>query len=309
MITHITFSGGGIKGFCYLGILRYLYMEKMAGNIRYASGSSIGAYFAMVLGLKIPIDVLEEDFVVLLKEINDSAYLCIKRHNFINLFEKHGFHSPRFLLKPVIKYLKEKYDIEDITFMDFVKKTGVNLYVNATNLNTCERKVFSAENTPDISVLDAVVASMTVPFIFEGIQIDGEYYVDGVISSDMPLDLFENVNKNNVLAVLMMPSEKYAPLRYEKNTELSFMNYMSRLTYVIIANLTHQSCIKYQNTCPFYILKLTDLPYEGAFRFVAEEDNVRIDVQQIDIDNMILKGFIEMTNHMNERKKHQQLKV
>jgi len=302
MITHVSFSGGGIKGFCYLGVLRYLYIEKLIDHIKYVSGSSIGAYFTLILALKMPMEVIESDFTELLKEINDSNVLSIDKNSFIKLFDKNGFHSCRFLMRPVIKYFKDKYGVEDLTFIDFVKKTGVNIYINTTNVNTTHRKVFSAESTPDISVIDAVVASMTVPILFEAVQIDGEYYVDGVISQDMPIDIFENVNKNNVLGILMYESKNDQLQAYPKMSELNFINYTCRIASIMIMNLINQSVYKYKNKDYFWLLKITDLPYERSFKFcITDEGNIKVDLNQTDVDNLILKGFIDTTNYMNKR--------
>lgn len=301
MITHVSFSGGGIKGLCYLGVLRYLYIEKMIDNIKFVSGSSIGAFFAMVLALKIPLEFIEKEFVEVLKNIHENGSMCIDKRSFIGLLEKNGFHSVRFIIQPVLRYLKEYYDIQDITFMDFVKKTGVNIYINTVNLNTSSRKIFSAEDTPNVSVVEAVVASMTVPVLFEAIKIDGEYYVDGVLSYDMPIDIFENVPKVNVLGVLMLQSEKDTLEVYPKDTELDFMQYMSRIFNVMMINLIHRSTHKYKNRDDFYILKLTDLPYDKSFKFVWKDDGLVIDCKQEEVDNLILKGFIETTKYMNKR--------
>lgn len=47
MISHLFLSGGGLKGLCYFGILRYLYMENMVADIRTIWGSSIGAFLRL----------------------------------------------------------------------------------------------------------------------------------------------------------------------------------------------------------------------------------------------------------------------
>ena len=301
MITHVSFSGGGIKGICYLGILRYMYIEKMVEHIRYVSGSSIGAFFATVLALKMPVDVLEQDFVELLKDMNDNDILCIKKSSFFNLFEKNAFFSVRFMMIPIIKYLKHMYDIEDITFLDFVKKTGVNLYVNTTNVNTTQRQIFSAENTPNASVIEAVVASMSVPIMFEPVKINGEYYVDGVLSYDMPMDIFSNIPNHNKLGILLMPCKSEELQTYDKDTELDFMNYFSRISLIMMMNLFQFSTNKYKDKDNMHILKLTDLPYDHSFKFVPYDDSVKIEATQEEIDNLILKGFIDMSNFMQKR--------
>ena len=301
MITHIALSGGGIKGMAYLGILRYLYIENMIDSIKYASGSSIGALYCLYIALKIPIDFLENEYMNLLEEINNKNYLCINKSSFGKLLESNGFVSVEFMTRPAKKYLKQLYGEEDITFIELAKKTGVNIYVNATCVNNGQRAIFSLEHTPNISVIDAIMASMSVPVMFEPVYIDGNYYIDGVISMDLPFDVFGNTNPKNILAVLLMPSKNLQPPIYPKDTDFNFMNYMMICMQIMALNSIHQSVIKFDNNTASFLLKLDDLPYDDAFKFDIREDEVKIKLHQQDIDNLILKGFIHMTNYMKKR--------
>lgn len=300
MITHITFSGGGIKGFCYLGILRYLYIEKLTDNIKYVSGASIGAYFGLLLALKIPIEYIENEITDIIIKIKKEALLTISKNNFSCLFTSLGFLSLDFLIEPIRKYLKEKYDIEDITFIDFIKKTGINLYVNTTNINTTQRKIFSADDTPDVSVLDAIKASMTVPIIFKPICIDGEYYIDGVISCDLPIDIFKSVPKENKLGIILCQNKDKTYI-YEKDIKFDFFTYLFRSFYIMLKNLLTFYSEKYKSKNELYILKIIDLPYDQAFKFKMFDQEINISIEQEDIDNLTLKGFIDVSEYMKKR--------
>jgi predicted acylesterase/phospholipase RssA len=300
MITHVVFSGGGIKGMAYLGILRYLYIENMIEHIRFASGSSIGALYCLYLALKIPIDVIESDYVDLLVKINESNKLCIDKSNFGKFLQNKGITSVDFMVEPAKKYMNTKYGTGDMTFMELSKRTGVNIYITTTSVNTGKRCIFSLETTPNASVIDAVVASMTVPLLFEPVYIDGEYHIDGVVSFNLPIDVFQDVPKDNVLACLIMPNK--AIINHEKNEEFTFLNYVFTCLRIFIINLTYQSLTKYIDSDEKHILKLDNLPYDNAFKFDIGYDYIKVKLCQDDVDNLILKGFIEMTNHMKKRK-------
>jgi NTE family protein len=302
MITHVALSGGGIKGMAYLGILRYLYIENMINDIRYASGSSIGALYCLYIALKTPVDFIESEYVDLLKEINNSRYLCIDKTSFSKLLQSNGFISVEFMMRPVKKYLKQVYEVDDMTYIELAKRTGVNIFINTTCVNNGQRTIFSLENTPNASVIDSIMASMSVPIMFEPVCIDGEYHIDGVISKDLPMDIFVNVPKENILAVLIMPSDKLKnSVNYEKNTEFNFMNYILICMQIMTMNLVHQSGNKIANRNEFYLLKLEDLPYDESFKFEMGEHDVMVKLEQHDVDNLILKGFILMAKHMQKR--------
>jgi NTE family protein len=64
--------------------------------------------------------------------------------------------------------------------------------------------VYSGCGAPELdgSVIDAVRASTSFPFVFRPVRIDDRYYVDGGLSSNLPVFLFERERRTNRLPVL-----------------------------------------------------------------------------------------------------------
>ena len=112
--THLVFSGSALRSFCLLGILRYIYFNKMEDHIKNAAGTSMGSFFCLAFALKIPIDELEEMIITL---INIPEVISVSSDYFINLFTDLGFNNSKLYLSGIKKYLKKKYYIEDITFI------------------------------------------------------------------------------------------------------------------------------------------------------------------------------------------------
>lgn len=301
LITHIVFSSGGIKGLCYLGILRYLYIENMVDNIKYIAGTSIGAYFSLLLALRIPLEYIENELSEIVKIIQTGETIQIEKKDFVKIFNTLGFKKLDFLFEPIIKFLKEKYDICDITFIEIAKKLGVNIYISSVNINTGLEKIFSAEDTPNVSVLDATKASMSIPIIFEPICIDNELYVDGALLNEIPIHVFDNVNKDNILACIILLSPKDEVENFPKNTNFNLMNYVMRCTKILIHNSLNKLTNKYKNCDAHYVLKIKDLPYDRALKFQFTEEYIKLMINQQDVDNLILKGFIDISNYMNKR--------
>jgi NTE family protein len=89
-------------------------------------------------------------------------------------------------------------------FVDFdaVRNSNLNLFVSATNVRTGHMRVFSRK---DISA-DAVMASATLPLLFQAVQIDGESYWDGGFTGNPPiLPLIENGGADDILFVQITP--------------------------------------------------------------------------------------------------------
>lgn len=294
-ISHIYFSGGGLKGMCFLGILRYLYIENMMENIKHCAGTSIGAYFGTILALKIPIDYIEKELSMLLDNLNSRKQtdLILTKENISRLFINNGLSSPAFFLAPIRHFLQETYNTDDITFIEIAKRTGINLYINTININTGISKVFSLENTPNASVLNAILASISVPFLYEPVLIDNEYYIDGITDY---VDFFKDVNKEYVLYI------KLCRMNHEKPVELpksfGFMAYSMRVIEIIVNSTL---ILEEKHKDVFYVMKIKELPYESTFRFKYTDTEIIIDFTQDDLDNLILKGFIDITNYMNTR--------
>ena len=100
-----------------------------------------------------------------------------------------------------------------------------------------------------------------------------------------------------------MSSKNLQSSVYPKDTDFNFMNYIMICMQIMALNSIQQSVIKYDNnkTPPSFLLKLDDLPYDDAFKFDIGEEEVKVKLHQKDIDNLILKGFIHMTNYMKKR--------
>lgn len=78
----------------------------------------------------------------------------------------------------------------NFTFRDLYEKRPILLKVIASSLNSGKVEVFCKDTTPDVFVLDAVLASCGYPFVFKPREIDGKMLVDGGLASNMPVFLF-----------------------------------------------------------------------------------------------------------------------
>lgn len=82
-----------------------------------------------------------------------------------------------------------------LTFEDLERANALPLRIIATNLTTKRIQVFSASTTPNVSIADAVCASISLPYIFEPyeVEISGvtQKFADGGALSNLPLWTFD----------------------------------------------------------------------------------------------------------------------
>lgn len=111
---------------------------------------------------------------------------------------------------PLEKILNELVDFEELHRLNPPK-----LFVCATNVLTCQPKVFG----PSEITAKAVMASACLPYMYNAVEINGEYYWDGGYMGNPPLEpLVENtVDTDDILLIQINPFQiKKVPSNIEE---------------------------------------------------------------------------------------------
>ena len=72
---------------------------------------------------------------------------------------------------------------------DDFRRLERELYLVATDLDSCERVVFGAEGLDHVPISRAVAASSALPMVYKPVEIDGREYIDGGLVSTTNLDI------------------------------------------------------------------------------------------------------------------------
>lgn len=157
----LVLSGGGARGFAHLGVLQALNERGLYPDI--ISGTSAGA-FAGVLYADgyAPKEILS---FFQNKVFREFAEFAIPTDGF---FKSDGFHS---FLK---KHLRAR------TFEDL----KIPLRTVATDIEYGESKIFSTG-----PLIQAVIASCSVPIVFKPVEVNNRYYVDGGLFKNFPVSI------------------------------------------------------------------------------------------------------------------------
>lgn len=92
--------------------------------------------------------------------------------------------------------------LETIDFDELNRCTDIKLFITATNVQTGKAKVFQ---NPEICV-DRVLASATLPNLYQAVEIEGEYYWDGGYMGNPSLwPLFYETDVQDLLVVHINP--------------------------------------------------------------------------------------------------------
>lgn len=297
-ITHLVLSGGGMRGVLFVGALRYLYLENMHKNITHIAANSIGSFVALFITFKLTIEEAER---VIYTSAGDTNLCNIPTKNYYKIVSNLGLCSISHFMEHLRKVLRVKYpDMEDMTFKEASKKFGVNLYFSTTNINRCENRIFSIEDTPDVSIFTACEASMAIPLIFNPVAIDGEYYYDGAFSNNFPIKIFSHVSKENVIGmVIYKERETYVPTKDKMNIFFIIRQICKMFDILRISQVTLNEINSGDKE---YYFMPENITIQNAMNVIVNRKGVRIELTDEQVNEMILYGFTCMAEYIDKRK-------
>ena len=298
-ITHLVLSGGGMKGVIFIGALRYMYIENLHKNITHIAANSIGSFVALFIAFKLTIEEIEK----IIYDSKDDKDLCnIPTKNYYKIISNLGLCSISNFMEHFKKIIRVKYpDVNDtISFKEVSKRFGINLYFSTTNINRCENRIFSIDDTPDISVFTACEASMSIPLIFNPIAIDGEYYYDGAFTNNFPIKIFSHVSKENIIGmVLYKEKNNYEPSNKKINI-FFLIRQICRMFEILRINQVTGNEIKKEDIDYYFIPK--DISMQNSMNIVVNRKGIKLELSTEQINEMILYGFTSMMQYIDKRK-------
>lgn len=190
---NLVFEGGGVKGIAYGGALDILNTMGILPGVKRVAGTSAGAINATLLALgytsKEVSDIIAQTNF---KDFEDGTFFS----EVLGLAKKYGWYKGDKFRSWIEKYIKAKAGKGDLTFRELheqsLTKGYKHLYVVSSNLTKQAALVFSHETTPDMQIKDAVRMSMSIPLYFQSVMKDGEVWVDGGVSWNYPVNLFDH---------------------------------------------------------------------------------------------------------------------
>jgi NTE family protein len=210
----VALQGGGAHGAFTWGVLdRLLEVDEIVADGMV--GTSAGAINAVVTayGLHIGGKAKAKELLDRLwKDIALSGNVMFKPSFMDSMFSSGDMHNtPSYMMFNAMTQFLSPYQMNPaninplreilnnlVDFEELRRYNKKRLFVCATNVKTNRAKVFSnAEMT-----VDAVLASACLPYLFQAVEIDGEFYWDGGYMGNPPLfPLIENTDIHDLLLV------------------------------------------------------------------------------------------------------------
>lgn len=197
---NLVFEGGGVKGIAYAGAIQVLEQNKILPDIIRVAGTSAGAITATLLALgagsKDIADIVGgTDF----RQFMDSSLLPTS--NIWRLVNDYGWYKGDAFAAWMQGIIKQRTGDAGTTFAQLralsapdVKGGGAfrDLYMVGTDLSRQQALTFSGDDTPDLPIWYAARTSMSIPFFFQAVMAQGDVRVDGGVSWNYPIDMFDD---------------------------------------------------------------------------------------------------------------------
>ena len=204
----LVLAGGGGKGAYELGVWKALDELKLTKYITVFSGTSIGAFNSVLFAMndmKKADELWEEVTMDKLGPISKSE--LIKRgiglyiggknlqlaKKFLNYKLEHGAIANDGAIEVVEKYL------------DFnkIKENNKICYAACTKLSDFSAKYFKINEFDEETGKKIVLASASLPLIYDCTEVLGEKYIDGGIADNIPIQPVYGENCNIIIVVLL----------------------------------------------------------------------------------------------------------
>jgi len=210
----LALQGGGAHGAFTWGVLDRLLeedaivAEAMCGTSAGAVNAVTCAYGLHIGGPKKAKELMEQ----LWHKVALSGSFLFKPSIFDQMYGNGDIHnSPGFMMFNAISQFLSPYNFNPMNYnplrdvlnslIDFEELKLYNkkkLFICATNVKTNRAKIFTNK---EITV-DAVLASACLPFLFQAVEIDGQYYWDGGYMGNPPISpLITNTNVHDIVLI------------------------------------------------------------------------------------------------------------
>lgn len=228
---NLVFSGAGVLGIAYIGVLDYLDKIRLLPQIQRLAGASAGAITCCLTSFNLPFEELKQmsdsldyskipgkdepskdsRFTKQVKAQLDKVFDnidCVYR-----LINNYGWYSSAYFYDWIKEQIASQFNQTKkeppYTFEDFKnseihknQRPFKDLYIIGTDLCNSNSCIFSFENTPKMEVAEAVRISMSVPLFFESCRSSccpttpngsPQIFVDGGLLYNFPIDYFDKI--------------------------------------------------------------------------------------------------------------------
>lgn len=232
MIDTLCISGGGIKGISSIGCIKNLIKNNIISlnNIKNYYCCSVGSIISLlfILGLS------TKDICNVWKKLNLEKYKL--KFDFDKFIKNKGIDNATNIMIILQTVLYKKTNKYDITFKELYKLYDIKLNIVTTNITLLKEELFSYDTTPNMSVMIAIRMSISIPIIFSPVLYNNNYYIDGGIINNFPINYITTKNYIGIITQF-----------YPIDENINIMNIITRCFTIFQITSNIKNIKKYDN--------------------------------------------------------------
>lgn len=180
-IDTLVISGGGMKGYLFIGAIKLLYELNILNKIKYYYGTSFGGIIVSCL-------ILGWDFNEIIKFTTNFPINCLFKLDINNFLENYSLipkENLEIILKKIITF--KNYD-ENITFKQLFDLTNKELNLISYSLKDNKSVVLNHINYPDLKIWEGIYMTASLPILISYYEYNNDFFIDGGISENFAID-------------------------------------------------------------------------------------------------------------------------
>lgn len=201
-VIGLALSGGGVKGLAHFGVIKVI--KEYGIPVQVVTGSSMGAIVASLYALDPSLELAQRK----IKEIVEKdTFKKMSFNKFVKNQEDSSLKKMMTSLKKsilsvkmlftsyVVEGSKLKQLVEDLFENYDFKDTKLKLGIMVLDVKTGQEVIVTAGK-----ILDAVLASISIPGVFQPVEEEGKILVDGASVSYIPVSAAKDMGANFIIA-------------------------------------------------------------------------------------------------------------
>ena len=213
-ITTLIFGGGGVYGFLYLGLIKFLEDQNMLVHVTHVIGVSVGSMVSIFLALGY---TYTEIYKSVMYDIDLARILEISADNIFNILDQLGINNGAYVEETIKNIIAAKGLSPYLTFRDLaLAKCGPELNIGYTRSFHNDFFMANSRTTPDMPIWLAVRASISIPIILTPVLdfTSQDILCDGGLINNTPVkwylaDWWERKPGGHKDCIARLPTKKY----------------------------------------------------------------------------------------------------
>lgn len=199
-LKNIILPGGMLKGYCYIGLSKYLNENNIYEQLENITATSIGGLAGIFFLLKYTQEEIKEFAVNNKMDIFENLNINSLLDFNINYGIDNGLKVNQLFKNIIYKKTNNYY----LTFKQLYELTNITFTVVGTNLNLINYDYFNHILTPNMQIWLALRITTNIPIYFNSIKYNNNQYIDGGVSNNIPLEylLNKNIDINSIIILI-----------------------------------------------------------------------------------------------------------